>query len=144
MSGRSGSEGADDTAAAVDDLADRIGDLEEAVSELRRSVSELGRRLALDLPQMLSRHRQAIIEATTGTVPPEPRSVAGQPESESAADGSQSPPDPAANPAGAGAGARGVATDVGRAPDESSAAGQGDGEPARSRRVRRLRRGPDH
>lgn len=59
--------------AAVASLEDRLDRLEArlrqdvsdevhaAAGELRRTVSELGRRLALDLPQVLSQHRDAIL-----------------------------------------------------------------------------------
>ena len=59
--------------AAVASLEDRLDRLEArlrsdvsdevhaAAADLRRTVSELGRRLALDLPQMLARHRDTIL-----------------------------------------------------------------------------------
>ncbi len=38
-----------------------------ASNEIRHTVSELGRRLALDLPQFLDRHRQLIVNELRGT-----------------------------------------------------------------------------
>lgn len=43
-------------------LATAVGDeVRLAAGELRHTVAELGRRLALDLPQILTRHRDAIL-----------------------------------------------------------------------------------
>jgi hypothetical protein len=43
-----------------------------ASNEIRHTVSELGRRLALDLPQFLDRHRQLIVAELRGGAPAEP------------------------------------------------------------------------
>ena len=52
-----------DDESAIGERGARIDDLETAVRDLRHAVSELGRRLAMDLPQVLARHRDAIVAA---------------------------------------------------------------------------------
>ena len=58
-----------DDESAIRELGARIDDLETAVRDLRHTVSELGRRLAMDLPQVLARHRDAIVDALAPTAP---------------------------------------------------------------------------
>jgi hypothetical protein len=98
-----------------------------ASNEIRHTVSELGRRLALDLPQFLDRHRQLIVgELRAGApapVPPAP--VTADP-----ADGA-----PAAAGAEAGATAGGTAG-AGSDPDD----GPSSDESAAGRRKRRRRK----
>ncbi|MGH9189459.1 MAG: hypothetical protein ACRD0Q_05445 [Acidimicrobiales bacterium] len=47
-------------------------EVQGAAADIRHTVSELGRRLALDLPQILARHRDAIVADLLPMAEPEP------------------------------------------------------------------------
>jgi len=79
--------------------------------DLRRTVSELGRRLVLDLPQVLARHRDEIVAELRPPEPPAPAppepdlEVAADGLDENADSGALSAAEPEAEPTGAPAGA---------------------------------------
>ena len=88
-------------------IAQTVADETQAVSrDLRRTVSELGRRLVLELPQVLARHRDEIVaELRPPEPPPDTGPVADPPAGEDDAEaeaevGSQAPgPEPVDEPA---------------------------------------------
>lgn len=84
-----------------------------ASNEIRHTVSELGRRLALDLPQFLDRHRQLIVGELRGT--------GGTP----VAAPSASPGDPSATPTSASAAPSPTAGADGDGPSDADG---GDGD----------------
>ena len=124
---------------ALSDLGARIDDLETAVRDLRHTVSELGRRLAMDLPQVLARHRDAIVDALA---PPARSSAPGPHENE--VDGSSDQEEVGLAPAADYDAFSNAQTSLERQPPEVAPVA-GPGSPAaaeRSRRTIRRRRPP--
>lgn len=96
-----------------------------ASNEIRHTVSELGRRLALDLPQFLDRHRQLIVGELRGTGGTGGGSSGGSP------GGSDPGPVGAAGAEGGGTPGGGAAADT---DDDPSSDDPGGGRPRKRRR----------
>lgn len=126
---------------ALRELGARIDDLETAVRDLRHTVSELGRRLALDLPQILSRHRDAIVAALAPAVAAEPERGSGETGLAQAAPGDPGNP---GDTDSSGLGQPAPSTDQSARAGAAAADredGTTDGSAAPSRRTLRRRRG---
>lgn len=82
-------------------IAERVAQQTEAVvGDLRHTLSELGRRLALELPRVLARHRDEIVaelRPPAPPVPPEPEPDPPAP-AEAVAAPDDAAPEPAAEP----------------------------------------------
>jgi hypothetical protein len=93
-----------------------------ASNEIRHTVSELGRRLALDLPQFLDRHRQLIVGELRGV-------GAGSAGGAAAGAGAESAGDPAgSDPVTGTTGGSGGGGDDGKAGDTGAASITGAGD----------------
>ncbi len=102
-----------------------------ASNEIRHTVSELGRRLALDLPQFLDRHRQLIVGELRG---------GGTATASATTPADTAPADTPPATATTTATAAGTATGDARTGDGADDSGDGDGDGGGRRKRRRARK----